>query len=210
MAFSKFDLEISRSRSWSKFKVTKWVWHPIDTHLFCSMSTDPPIPEIWLFQNLTLKIQGHDHGWSQSSRSHSGSDILSTHIPLVPCQSAFSFLRYGYFKIWPWKSKVKVIVQGHIVGPTSYGLTSLLIHITLRFLRWLFQNLTLNIQGQDHGWGQSLRSHSRFNILLTHQFRPMSISPAISWDKTISKFDLENPRSSKVKVLVQIDKTNSW
>ena len=27
----------------------------------------------------------------------------------IPCRSALLFLRYGLFKIWPWKSKVKVI-----------------------------------------------------------------------------------------------------
>ena len=34
-----------------------------------------------------------------------------------------------FFKIWLWKSKVKVIAQGHIVGPPSYWLTSLLFHV---------------------------------------------------------------------------------
>ena len=38
-----------------------------------------------------------------------GSSILSTHIPSVPCQSALPFLRYSIFKIWPWKSRVKVM-----------------------------------------------------------------------------------------------------
>ena len=34
-----------------------------------------------------------------------------------------------FFKIWLWKSKVKVIAEGHIVGPPSYWLTSLLFHV---------------------------------------------------------------------------------
>ena len=108
---SKFDLEIWGSRSWmrSQFKVTMWVQHPIDSHPFCSMSIGPPIPEIQHFQNLTLKINGQGHGWGHSLKSQCGSNILSTHIPFVPCQSALPFLRYSIFKIWPWKSMVKVM-----------------------------------------------------------------------------------------------------
>ena len=63
------------------------------------------------FLNLTFKIQCQSH----SSRSHNRNNILSTRIPLVPCQSALPFPRYSIFKIWPWKSKVKVIAQGHKV-----------------------------------------------------------------------------------------------
>ena len=109
-AFSKFDLENPRSRSWVRWtlKVTTWVQHSIDSHPFNSMSIGHPIPEIQLFQNLTLKIQGRGHGWGEGWKSQSGCNILSTHIPIVPCQSALPFLRYSVFKIWPWKSKVKV------------------------------------------------------------------------------------------------------
>ena len=73
-----------------------------------SMSIGHPIPEIRLFQNLTLKIQGQGHGWGERWQSQSGCSILSIHIPFVPCQSALPILRYSIFKIWPWKSKVKV------------------------------------------------------------------------------------------------------
>ena len=40
------------------------------------------IPEIHLFQNCTLKIHGQGQWWGQRSRSHSGSDIISTHAAL--------------------------------------------------------------------------------------------------------------------------------
>ena len=82
------------------------------------MSIGPPIPEIQHFQSLTLKIQGQGH----RSRSQSRYNTLSTHIPFVPCQSALPFLGYSYFKIWPWKSRVKVIsevkVESHNEGTT--------------------------------------------------------------------------------------------
>ena len=63
-AFSKFDLENPRSRSWVRWtlKVTTWVQHSIDSHPFNSMSIRYPIPEIRLFQNLTLKIKSVEWG----------------------------------------------------------------------------------------------------------------------------------------------------
>ena len=109
-AISKFDVENSRSRSWvrSKLKVITWVQHSVDSRHFHSMSIGHPIPELRLFQNLTLKIKGQGHGWGHSSKSQCGSNTLSTHIPFVPCQSALTFLRYSICKIWLWKSRVKV------------------------------------------------------------------------------------------------------
>ena len=76
---------------------------------------------------MTVKIQGQ--GWGQSSKSQSESNILSTHIPLVTCQLALPFPRYSIFKIWPWKSKDKVIAQGHKVCITPYRLISLWFHV---------------------------------------------------------------------------------
>ena len=104
-----------------------------------------------IFQNLTLKIQGQGHGWGERWNSQHGSNILSTHAPFIPCQSAFPFLRYDFFKTWPWKSKVKVMVgvkvESHKVGVTSYRLTSLcsmLIGPPIPVIQH-FQNLTLKI-----------------------------------------------------------------
>ena len=77
------------------------------------------------FFKLTFKIPGESH----CSRSHSRYNILSTPIPFVPCWSALPFLRYSYFKNWPWKFKVKfmceVKVQSHNVSLTFYRLTTL-------------------------------------------------------------------------------------
>ena len=77
------------------------------------MSIGPPIPEIQHFQNLTLKIKGQGNGWGHSLKSQCRSNILSTHFPFAPCQSGIPFLSYDLFKIWPWKSRVKVIGWGH-------------------------------------------------------------------------------------------------
>ena len=83
LIISKFEVENSRSRSWvrSKLKVTIWVQHSVNSHPFHSMSIGHHIPELHLFQNLTLKINRQGHGWGDSSKSQCGSNILSTHIP---------------------------------------------------------------------------------------------------------------------------------
>ena len=70
------------------------------------MLIDPSIPEIQLFQNLSLKIQGQGHGRGQSSKPQSVFHFLLIHIPFVPCKPTLSFLWYGFFNIWPWKSMV--------------------------------------------------------------------------------------------------------
>ena len=114
--------------------------HSINSHPFHSMSIGHPIPEVWPFQNLTLKIQGQGHGRGRHWMSQHGSNILSTHIPYIPCQLAIPFLRYGCFKIWPWISKVKVMgevnVESHKVGVTFYRLTCLSFHVNRPFHSW--------------------------------------------------------------------------
>ena len=80
-------------------------------HPFCFMLMNPPVTEIHLFQNLTFKIQGQCHRTGKSSKPQSVSHFLSICIPFVLCQSALLFLRYGFFNLWPWKSKVKVIIH---------------------------------------------------------------------------------------------------
>ena len=185
-AISKFDIENSRSRSWvrSKFKFTTWVQHSVNSHPFRSMSIGHPIPELRLFQNLTLKIKGQGHGWGQSWKSQHGSNIQSTHIPFVSCRSGIPFLSYNIFKIWPWKlgSKVmgEVTVQSHNVGLTSYRLTSLSFYVKQASHSWVTTFLKIwpwksrvkvmgGVTVQSHNVG--LTSY-RFTSLSFHVNRP--------------------------------------
>ena len=138
------------------------------------MSIGHPIPQLWLFQNLTLKIKGQGHRWGHTSKSQCGSSILSTHIPFVPCQSGIPFPSYDFLKIWPWKSRVKVIgeVTVQVTMWVQYPIDlhpfrSISIGHPIPELR-LFQNLTLKIWGQGHGWGHTSKSHWGCNILSTH------------------------------------------
>ena len=74
LGYSYFKIRRSGSLVRSKLKVTTWVQHSVDSYPFRSMSIGHPILELWLFQNLTLKIKGQGHGWSRSSKSECGSN----------------------------------------------------------------------------------------------------------------------------------------
>ena len=164
---------------------------------YCSMSIGRHIPDLELFQKLTLKIKGQGHRCGHNSKLQCGSDILLTHIPFIWCQPALPFLRYGIFKIWPWKSRVKfmgeVTVQSHNVGLTSYRLISLSFHVNWASHSWdtAFSNLTLKIQGQ----GQM--------TMMLHNYRPRQFH----WtSKGI------NPSSGVLQSLTQVlpDLTSFW
>ena len=85
------------------------------------------------FSKFDLENQG-SRSWVRSKlKVTTWVQIQSTHIPFVPCRSGIPFLSYDFFKVWPWKSRVKVMgevtVQSHKVGLTSYRLTSLSFHV---------------------------------------------------------------------------------
>ena len=67
-----------------------------------------PGPLVTFLYN-ALKIQGQGHRWGGHWKSRHGSNILTTHIPLIPCQSAIPFLRYGFFV----NLTLKIQCQGH-------------------------------------------------------------------------------------------------
>ena len=94
-------------------------------------------------------------------------------------------------KNWPWKSKFKVIDQ-------LYRLTSLLLHENQTSNSWhtLFQNLTLKIQGQGHGWGKMSRSHKQPSI--HSMYRQVSNirhteSQHLKDSRTVLRLSLPNP-----------------
>ena len=132
------------------------------------MLIDPPILEIQLFQNLTFEIQGQDHEWGQNSK-WIRLPIDFTSFSLHVNRSSQSW-DTAYWKFWLWKSKVKVIAEHHIVGPTSYWFTSPLFHVNGPSHSWntAFQNLTIKSQGQGHGRGQSTKPQSVSHFLLIH------------------------------------------
>ena len=65
--------------------------HQLISLFFHIWSIDLAFPEIWLLENLTLKVEGQTRSWVWSKSSpQSRSDILSTHFYFVPWRSAIS------------------------------------------------------------------------------------------------------------------------
>ena len=170
------------------------------------MSIGHPIPEIRLFQNLTLKIQGQGYGRGEHWKSQHGSNILSTHILFVPCQSVIPFLRYNFFKIWPWKSKVKVMVRSKFevtMWVTFYRLTSFSFHVNRSSHSWETSFSKFDLENpRSRSWVRGkLKSQYGSNILSTHiPFIPcQSAIPFLRYD-----FFKIWPWKSKVKVRVEV------
>ena len=69
---------------------------------FFSLSIGRPIPEMKLFQTLTLKLQGQGHGCGQRARSYNRPNIILTHFLFISHQSDQQFRGWSYFEILPW------------------------------------------------------------------------------------------------------------
>ena len=168
------------------------------------MSISHPIPQIRLFQNLSVKIQGQGHGRGENWKSQHGFNILSTQIPFVPCQSALPFLRYIFFKIWPWKSKGKVMgevdIESHKKGVTFYWLTSLSFHVNRPSHSWntTFSKFDLeNLRSRSWvRWTWKVTTWVQYSID-SHPFNSMSIGHPIP---EMGFFKIW-PWKSKVKVM---------
>ena len=83
-------------------------WH---TSLSFQVNQPPSLPQIRLFQTLTLKLQGQGHRWGQRSRSHNSPGIQPMHLLFVSHQSDQPFLRYLQLSVWPWKNTSKIFKE---------------------------------------------------------------------------------------------------
>ena len=102
--------------------------------IFRSMSIGHPIPEIWLFQTLTLKLQGKGHRCGQRMRSYSRHSILLIRFLFISHQTDQQFLmqlfrnltlKHPRSRSWV-RSRVKV--TNHTQYPSNQC-TSFLFHI---------------------------------------------------------------------------------
>ena len=127
--------------------------------------------------------------------------MLSTHVPLVPCQSALPFLRYSIFKIWPWKSKVKVIAQGHKLGITSYRLISLSFHVDRPCHSWDTAISKFDVENsRSRSW---VRSKLKVITWVQHSVTSLSFHvnrASHSWVMTFKIW----PWKSRVKVMGEV------
>ena len=91
---------------------------------------------------------------------HSYGHEWLTHILFVLCQSALSFLKPGYFKLWPWNYKVKLMGVGkgreNAVSPVCNWFAFFLFHINQITIPEipLFWNWTLKNQ-RSRSWVRS-------------------------------------------------------
>ena len=138
-------------------------------------------------------------------------------LPLCAMSIHPPIMRYSYFKIWPWKSMVKVMCavkgEGHVwpsnfkgQGQTHWshlrpGVQSICLlfvswqsdHFWLRcskfhILPWKFKvKVMVKVKPDGHFWGLE------FNRYVCFSFR--GNRTIFGWDIAISIFDLENSRS---------------
>ena len=111
-----------------------------DSHYFHSKSVSPPIPQIRLFQTLTLKLtQDQGHECVQRARPWSQPSIYLMCFLFVSHQSNNNSWDTAFLKFDREKSKVKVTgevkVQGHIVHPVS-NLCTFSFHINRTTHSW--------------------------------------------------------------------------
>ena len=111
-----------------------------DSHPFRSLSIGCPIPEIRLFQTLTLKLQGQGHGCGQRARSYNWPSIILTHFLFIKHQQTNNSADRAISKFDLETSKVKVMRevkgQGHILYPVSNQCTSFSFHINRTNHSW--------------------------------------------------------------------------
>ena len=138
--------------------------------------------------------------WSPKGHGH-GYEWITT-IPFVQYQSALPFLRYGYFKIWPWKSMVKAMHvikgQGHIVGSATNQFTYFSFHINWPGHSWDIAILKFYLKRpRSRSWQTSklIASFSGLEINRYVHFLFWGNLIILSKDITNSLFGLENSRS---------------
>ena len=116
---------------------------------FRSMSISSPIPQMRLFQTLTLKLQGQCHGCGQRARPHSQPSIKLICF-LVSHQSDNNSWDGAILKFDLEKSKVKVMSEfkgwGHIVHPVSNRCTSFSFHINRINHSWDMSNRVFDLK----------------------------------------------------------------
>ena len=164
------------------------------------MSIGPPILEIQLFQNLTLKIQGQCHCQGQTQWLHRIQSICSL---LISWQSDHFWLRYSTFHIWPWKFKVKVMAKvnsdhadGHTQGLKFHPYVCFSFRGYRTIFGWFIANsifdhwkfkvkVIAKVKSDGYIWG--LESNWYVCFLFHGNW-------AVFWLRK-SKFDFENSRS---------------
>ena len=133
----------------------------LTSHLFSL-----PIPEIWLFKKLTLKIH-RGHACGQRSRSYCWLSNQLIYFLFISHNSALPFLRYSYWKFDIIKLKFKIMAK----VKTDSHIWSLLFNRYLHFIfhgNWIILSKDIAYWIFDHENSRS-RPWPRSNLMVTFE-----------------------------------------
>ena len=137
-----------------------------DSHPFRSLSIGRPIPEIKLFQTLTLKLQSQGHGCGQRQGHTIGSvsyqlPSFSFHINQTNNSGDRAILKFNLET-----SKVKVMSevkgQGHILYPVSNQCTSFLFYINRTNHSWDMAKIVFDLEKTHPKFLKKICQNKRF------------------------------------------------
>ena len=145
-----------------------------DSQPFCSLSIGRPIPEIKLFQTLTLKLQGRSRSWVWSK----GKVIQSAQYYINSLPFNFTPIRPTIPKIELFDletSKVKVMsevkAKGHILYPVSNQCTSFLFHINRTNHSWDMAKIVFDLEKTYPKFLKKFANITVFNRISEHLIR---------------------------------------
>ena len=135
---------------------------------------------------------------------------------MIPCQSAIPFLRFDFFKIWPWKSKVKVMIEVKVesqkVVVTSYRLASLSFHVNQHSHSWDTAFSKFNLENpRSMSWlkwtlkvttwvQHSINSYPFNSMSIGHPIPEIGLLQNLSWKSKAKAIGEVNVESHKVGV----------
>ena len=181
------------------------------------MPISHPIPEIRLFQNLTVKIQGQSQGWGQSWKLQSGCNILSTHIPFVQCQSPPPIPEIQHFQ----NLTLKIQGQGHGWRghlKSQHGSNILLTHIPLipcqsaiSSLRYDFFKFDLD-NPRSRSWVRGTLKVTKWvqHPIDSHPFCSMSIGPSIPEIQHFQNLTFKIQRQGQMTMMLHSDRSRQF
>ena len=136
--------------------------------------------------------------WPWSPNGHGHGHEWPTATPFCAMSIGSPIVRYSYFKIWPWKSMVKVKPIGHIWGLEFNRYVCFSFRGNQATFGWDIENSIFDLgNSRSRSWPRSNLMVTfealEFNRYVCFSFR--GNRTIFGWDIANSIFDLENSRS---------------
>ena len=145
-----------------------------DSHLFCSISINRPIPEIKLFQTLTLKfqLQGQGHGCGQRARSYNRPSIIQ-------------LAQYHFTSIRPTTLEIELFRNLTLKHPRSRSWVRSKVKVTYCTQYWnRCTSFSFHINWTNHSWDMA---KIVFDLEKTHPKFPKKICQNKRFQQNFSK-----------------------